>query len=246
MDVVLEQNSANPLAAQKNVIVNTAELLQARDFPELVSEARQLTRRRVNLVSIRRQRAMRIGLDRLKTVLDDCGIGVCTVGFAGGFTGSLSCSYKDAVDDARRALDLAAELHAQALIIVPGSQELHTYNHAQSVVRDGLYDCLDDALRLRINMLLPLNAIFGNRKDVFHPRDETPLDWVDTFASHRIRPMMTLRGGLPWNGLPDCWKRCLNDGGLLRISARCRSMLGGHNVLAEIQSQLTNAALSGS
>ncbi|HIF01664.1 MAG TPA: sugar phosphate isomerase/epimerase [Planctomycetes bacterium] len=246
MDVLLEQNSANRQPRVTNVIVNTAELLQARDFAELVREARQLERRRVDLVSVRRQRAMRIGPARLKAVLDDTGLGVCTVGFAGGFTGSLGCGYKAAVDDTRRALELAAELKAHAVIVAPGSRERHTYNHAQRTIRDGLEDCLDDALRLRINMVLPLNAIFGNRKDVFHPRDDSPLDWVSAFESHRIRPMMTLRGSSPWNGLPDCWQRCLNDGGVLRVSARCRAMLGGHNVLSDMLSQLTKSAVAGS
>jgi hypothetical protein len=242
MDVLLEENSTNRQPGVTKVIVNTAELLQARDFTELVSEAKQLERRRVDLVSVRRQRAMRIGPARLKAVLDDMGLGVCTVGFAGGFTGSLGRGYKASVDDTRRALELAAELKARSVIVVPGSRERHIYNHAQRIVRDGLDDCLDDALRLRINMLLPLNAVFGNRKDVFRPRDQSPLDWVDAFDSHRIRPMMTLRGSSPWTGLPDCWQRCLNDGGILRVSSRCRAMLGGHNVLSDILLQLTKAA----
>ena len=245
MDVLLEQNLASRQPGVTNVILNTAELLQAQDFTELVSEAKQLERRRVDLVSVRRQRAMRIGPARLKAVLQDTGLGVCTVGFAGGFTGSLGRGYKHAVDDTRRALELAAELKAQSVIVVPGSRERHTYNHAQRIIRDGLDDCLDDALRLRINMMLPLNAIFGNRKDVFFPRDSTPLNWVDGFESHRIRPMMTLRGSSPWTGLPDSWQRCLNDGGILRVNPRCRAMLGGHNVLSEILLQLTESGDGG-
>ncbi|MDG1897541.1 MAG: TIM barrel protein [Fuerstiella sp.] len=244
MDLLLDQKSANRQSEATKVVVNMAELLQARDFNELVKEATQLERRRVDLVSVRRQRAMRIGPARLKAVLDDTGLAVCTVGFAGGFTGSLGRSYKAAVDDTRRALELAAELKAQAVVVVPGSRERHTYNHAQRIIRDGLNDCLDDALRLRINMMLPLNAIFGNRKDVFLPRDSKPLEWIDAFASHRIRPMMTLRGSSPWTGLPDCWRRCLNDGGLLRVSPRCRTLLGGHNIVSEILSHLTPTAVT--
>ncbi|MCP4169248.1 MAG: sugar phosphate isomerase/epimerase [Fuerstiella sp.] len=246
MDVLLDQNSVNQRPGMTNVIINTAELLQARDFTELVNEVRQLKRRRVDLVSVRRQRAMRIGPARLKAVLDDTGLAVCTVGFAGGFTGSLGRDYKATVDDARRALELAAELKAQAVIVVPGSRERHTYNHAQRIIRDGLNDCLDDALRLRINMILPLNAIFGNRKDVFIPRADTPLNWIEAFESHRIRPMMTLRGNSPWTRLPDCWKRCLHDGGMLRVSPRCRTLLGGHNILSDILQQLTKAVVAGS
>ncbi|MCA9051287.1 MAG: TIM barrel protein [Planctomycetaceae bacterium] len=247
MDVLLERQVSGLCSVSQTypipTLLTTAEHLQARDFSELVTEVRQLQRRRVTIVSLRRQRAMRIGLQKLKTVLDDAGIRVCALGYSGGFTGALKLSYDDAVRDTRRALVTAAELGARCLIVAPGSRGLHTYNHADQVVRDGLCDCLDDALRLRIDMLLPLNTVFGNRSDVFRLRDCSGLDWVESFGSHRIHPMMVLRGATPWQRLPDCWKRCLRNGGMLRISPRCRKTLGGHNLISEMLSHLTNVAV---
>ena len=250
MDVVLEQETVSEfqvaapgLNSHLPLLVSTAELLQASDFLELVAEVRQLQQRRIRMVSIRRQNALRIGPDKLQAVLEDSGLKVCTVGFAGGFTGTLGRSYRQAVDDTRRALEFAAQLQARAVVVVPGSRGLHTYNHAERTIRDGLYDCLDDALRLRIDMQVPLNAVFGTGKDIFHPQQESYLDWIDDFGSHRIKAMMMLRGRTPWKKLPDSWQRCLRNGGVLRATQRCRITLGRHGITSHILSRLTNSAV---
>lgn len=245
MDVVLERQlfGVANRKPQSPPLLNTAELLLASEFNELVAEIRQLQRRRIKMVSIRRQRARRIGLPRLKMVLEDAGMQVCTVGFAGGFTGTLNRSYCQAVDDTRRALEFAAELDARAVVVVPGSRGGHIYNHAERLVRDGLFDCLDDALRLRIDMLVPLTTVLGNRQDVFHPKCDNLLDWIESFDSHRIQAMMMLRRRLPLKGLPACWERCLRSGGALRIGRRCRVTIGSHRVVAEILSRLNDVAV---
>lgn len=245
MDVVLEKKPNGVSVSQSNVppLLNTAELLLASEFSELVAEVRQLQRRRVKMVSIRRQRARRIGLPNLRMVLEDAGLQVCTIGFAGGFTGTLNRSYDQAVDDTRRALEFAAELNARAVVVVPGSRGRHIYNHAERLVRDGLNDCLDDALRLRVDMLIPLTTVLGSHQDVFKPRCHALLDWLESFESHRIQAMMMLRRRSPLKGLPACWERCLRNGGALRIGRRCRTTIGSHNVIAEILAKLNDVAV---
>lgn len=247
MDVVLEQTNSGFFSPSLNensqVLLNTAEILLANDYSELLAEVRQLRRRRVRTVSIRRQRAMRIGPARLKHVLQDHGLQVCTIGFAGGFTGTVGRTFRQAVDDTRRALEYAAELNARAVVVVPGARGLHTFSHAERTIRQGLEDCIDDAFRLRIDMLLPLNSVLGNGRDVFVPRGQTALDWVNSFGCHRIKSLMMLRGKSPWKRLPDCWKRCLTTGGALRISGRTRRTLGRHAIVSELLSRLDNAAV---
>lgn len=247
MDVVLERTDTgyfhNDVTDDSKVLLNTAEILLATDYPELIAEVRELQRRRVSSVSIRRQRALRIGPARLRKVLQDHGLAVCTIGFAGGFTGTVGRSYRQAVDDTRRAIEYAAELQARAVIVVPGSKGLHTYGHAESTIRHGLEDCLDDALRMRVDMLLPLNSVLGNGRDVFQPRDQSRLDWIEAFGCHRIKSLMMLRGMSPWDRLPDCWRRCLTSGGALRISGRTRQTLGRHEIVSELLSRLDNAVV---
>ena len=250
MDLVLERQTISILDEHKtdtqkavpDLLVQAA-LLQASDFSELVTEVRKLQRRRIRVVSIRRQRALQIGPQRLQAVLEDAGLQVCTIGFAGGFTGTLGRNYKQAVDDTRRALEFAAQLKARAVLVAPGSRGFHTYNHAERTIRDGLYDCLDDALRLRVDMLVPLNAVFGTGKDIFVPQHRSALDWIDELNSHRIKSMMMLRGRRPWDRLPACWERCLLNGGGLRVSRRCRATLGNHSIAKYILNHLSNTAV---
>ena len=158
------------------LLVNTAELLNATDREGLIAELRQLKQRRITAVSFRRQNAMRIGTPFLRDALNDFGMKVCLIGFAGGFTGTLGRSYEQCVTDTRLALEYATKMGARGVVVVPGARGLHTYNHAERTIRDGLNDCLDDALRLRIDMLLPVNGIFGHKNDVFCPDSCSLLD----------------------------------------------------------------------
>lgn len=252
MDVVLNRTNADlSVTTTSNQVENapsptqlhSAEILVARDFEGLIAEVRQLQRRRIRLVSVRRQRARQIGPEILKEVLHDAGLEVCTVGFAGGFTGSLNRSYTQAVDDARRALEFACELNARAVVVLPGSRGRHIYSHAERCARDGLEACLDDALRYRVDMLVPLNTMLGKDKDIFIPHKMSRLDWLNSLNSHRIRPMMMLRNKTFWKGLPECFKACLMQGGALRISGRTRKVLGSHAVLNHLTKTLEDTVL---
>ncbi|MEP3480232.1 MAG: TIM barrel protein [Fuerstiella sp.] len=252
MDVVLNRTNADlSVTATSNqvedapspTLLQSAEILMARDFDELVAEVRQLQRRRIRMVSLRRQRALRIGPDTLQEVLSDAGLEVCTVGFAGGFTGTLDRSYQQAIDDTRRALEFACKLNARAVVVLPGSQGRHIYSHAERCAREGLEACLDDALRYRVDMLVPLNTMLGKDKDIFVPRKISRLKWLNSLNSHRILPMMMLRNKTFWKGLPECFKACLAEGGALRISGRTRKVLGSHAVLNHLSRTLDDAVL---
>lgn len=223
--------------------LHSAEILMARDFEGLVAEVRQLQRRRIRIVSVRRQRALQIGPATLKEVLSDAGLEVCTLGFAGGFTGTLNRSYQQAVDDTRRALEFACELNARAVVVLPGSRGCHIYSHAERCVREGFEACLDDALRYRVDMLVPLNTMLGKDKDIFVPLKQSPLKWLESLNSHRIRPMMMLRNKTFWKGLPASFKTCLQQGGALRISGRTRQTLGSHAVLKHLIKTLDDAVV---
>ena len=249
MDVVLKRkpfgvSSVNGSASLSTPrVLSTAEQLLASDLSELIAEVRQLRQRRVTHVSVRRQRALRIGPATLRDVLDDYDLNVCTVGFAGGFTGSLNRTYRQAVEDTRRALEFAASLDARAVAVLPGCRGLHTWNHAARTVKEGVEDCLDDALRFRIDMLLPANTFLGQGKDVYQPQNGGVLDWVDSFNSHRVRGMMMLRGRRPLHGLPEDWQRCLLNGGLLRVAGRAKSVLGSEGVVDQIARKLDDVAI---
>ncbi len=242
MDVFLpRQPDGITLAPQTTQQLEQSEPLRAQSFLELTNEVAELRQRQVRLVSLRRQQVMRIGQQTLLHVLTDNRIQVGTIGYAGGFTGSLGRGYEDAVQDTLRALELAADLSAKSLVVVPGSQRNHIYNHASRTIRDGLERCLDDALRFRIDLQIALNNVIGDRDDVFAPCGQRPLEWVEDLDSHRIKGLMVLRGVSPWDNLPDCWRRCLFSGGILRLSRSCRQLVGTAQVMNHIIQGLQDA-----
>lgn len=235
MDVFLQrQPNGTYHVPQTEQELHQSEPLHAQSPAELADEIAELRRKNVRLVSLRRQQVIRLGQQELQSVLADNGIEVGTLGYAGGFTGSLGRSYECAVSDMLRALELAATFSARSLVVVPGSRRGHICSHASSTIRAGLDRCLDDALRYRIDLQIALNSVIGGRDDVFVPVGETPLEWIRRLGSHRMKGLMVLRGARPWNQLPDCWRRCLRTGGILRLSRSCCLRAGASQVISRI------------
>ncbi|MEO2032237.1 MAG: hypothetical protein ABGZ35_09135 [Planctomycetaceae bacterium] len=235
MDVFLQrQPNGTYLLPQTDQELHQSEPLHAQSPSELSDEIEKLKNRNVRFVSIRRQQVIRLGQQELQDTLSGNGLQVGTMGYAGGFTGSLGRTYESAVSDMLRALELAATFNATSLVVVPGSRRCHISSHASRTIRAGLDRCLDDALRFRIDLQIALNSVIGGRDDVFVPAVESPLDWVSRMNSHRLKGLMVLRGARPWKQLPDCWRRCLNSGGILRLSRSCCQRAGTAKVIAQI------------
>lgn len=242
MDVFLHrQSNGTCLVPTSRKDLQQSEPLHAQSPLELADEIAGLRKRRVRMVSVRRQQVMRLGQEALQHMLADNGISVGTIGYAGGFTGSLGRGYESAVADILRALELAAALEAKSLVVVPGSQGNHIYNHASRTIRAGLERCLDDALRYRIDLQIAMNNVIGDRDDVFRPVNQSPLQWIEQMESHRMKGLMVLRGESPWAKLPDCWRTCLVSGGILRLSRSCRQFAGTAKVISHIIDGLNDA-----
>jgi hypothetical protein len=219
MDVFLEH--ANEWTASSILDrVTVAMPLQSNSMEDLITEVRLLKDRGIRHVGVRRQQVFRIGQSILCEVLDDAGIAINSLGFAGGFTGALGISFWDATDDVRRAADLAATLGARFLVVVPGGQGLHTYNHAERTVRMGFSDVLYYADQRNVRLLVPTDTVLGCLRDVFQARGCT-LNWVEQMGTTTIRPLIVIRGNSSAFRLPRGWRESLAAGGCLRICDRC-------------------------
>jgi hypothetical protein len=221
MDVFLEDRKVRSdisllarLAVARPLLATTQE--------ELVTEAAALGRADVRYVSVRRQQALRMGEHLIRDVLDEYGISVSSIGFAGGFTGVLGLSFAGAVEDTRRAIETAVELDTKALVIVPGERGLHTYRHAERTVRDGLIQCCDMAARNGIRLLIPTDTVLGGPRDCFRPKD-CLLAWLQEFCSDQLQPMIVVRGRTGAWRFPRGWRLGLSAGGCIRICHRCDS-----------------------
>jgi sugar phosphate isomerase/epimerase len=93
-------------------------------------------------VGVWRQKLAEYGEDKGIELLADSGLSVSNLLWCGGFTGSEGRSFRDGIDDAREALQLAAAMKAGVLIVHSGARGGHTHNHARRMLRDALLELL--------------------------------------------------------------------------------------------------------
>jgi sugar phosphate isomerase/epimerase len=78
--------------------------------------------------------------------LNEQGIQVSSLNWAGGFTGNDGRSFRDALHDALDAIECAAMLKADSLVILSGGRSGHTRNHAKRLLMQALKE-LSEAAR---------------------------------------------------------------------------------------------------
>lgn len=218
MDVFLDSNRSAGMTGPLQRLALSVPL-QSMTADMLPTEATRLRQRQINYVSVRRQQVLRIGEHVLLDVLTDYGISISCLGFAGGFTGVFGQSWEEVCSDTVRAIDLAQDLCASGVIVVPGTQGLHTYRHAERNIRDGLAGCLPHAADSDIQLFVPTDSVLPCRRDSFRTQN-CPLAWVQEFGNQRIQPMIVVRSRDNYLRLPRCWRQSLADGGCLRLCHR--------------------------
>lgn len=103
----------------------------------------------IEAIAVWRQKLSDFGEEKGVELLAESGMSVSSLLWAGGFTGSDGRSHQEAVADARDAIHLAADLHAECLIVYSGDRAGHTRSHANRL------------LRTAITSLLPIACEFG-------------------------------------------------------------------------------------
>ncbi len=91
-------------------------------------------------IGVWRQKISDYGEVRAIGLLQEYGLEVSHLFWAGGFTGSDGRSFRESVEDAKEALRLAKRLGAGCLVVYSGTRAGHTYNHARRLVRDALQE----------------------------------------------------------------------------------------------------------
>jgi sugar phosphate isomerase/epimerase len=89
-------------------------------------------------ITVWRQKLSDFGEEKAAELVAESGLAVAGVLWAGGFTGSDGRTYKESLDDARDAVQLAANLKADALMVYSGSRAGHTHNHAKRLFRTAM------------------------------------------------------------------------------------------------------------
>src|SRR5690606_18386205 len=89
-------------------------------------------------IGVGRQKLADFGEGKGVELLAESGLAVSNLLWAGGFTGSDGRTYRDSIDDAVEAIELAGMLHAPCLVVYSGSRAGHTHNHARRLLSGAL------------------------------------------------------------------------------------------------------------
>ncbi len=144
----LHHSSRLPATSADAIVVAAHERLFASDdIAERVSHAVRLGWRSIGLM---RRTIWSFGDERVVELLEDSGLTVSSLGWAGGFTGTAGYTYREAIEDGRLALEEAVRVKARSLVIAPGSRGGHTFRHAQRVIIDGLRYLAEVAARRNV------------------------------------------------------------------------------------------------
>jgi len=115
-------------------------------------------------IGVWRRKLSDFGDERGAELVRDSGMAVSSLSCVGGFTGSHGHTFRESLDDAHAALQLAGDLEANCLVVMTGSRAGHTLKHAQRIVRDALLELGDAAARRGVQIALqPMHRHRGER-----------------------------------------------------------------------------------
>lgn len=85
----------------------------------------------IEAIGVWRQKLSDFGEAKGIELLEETGMSVSNLLWAGGFTGNDGRTYRDSVEDAKEAIATAAALGAACLVVNSGGRGGHTANHAR-------------------------------------------------------------------------------------------------------------------
>jgi len=105
-----------------------------------------------NAVGVWRPKLADCGESKGCELLQENGIKVSSLSWIGGFTGNDGRSYKDAIHDALDAIDVAAQIGADCLVVLSGGRSGHTRNHVKRTLRKALTELSEAAQAVGIQL----------------------------------------------------------------------------------------------
>lgn len=159
---------------------------------ELADELEHLVRHGFDAISLWRTKVSDIGIAAAKTLVQQAGVRVSSLQWAGGFTGGDGRSFCESVDDALEAIDAAAELEGDVLVVHSGCRGGHTRSHAHRLLADALDVVAPEAFARGVTLALkpmhPAAAAGGS----FLTSPVAAADWVERFDHPAVRLALDL------------------------------------------------------
>lgn len=137
-------------------------------------------------IGVYRPKLEDFGLDRTIELLAESELAVTSLSWAGGFTGSDGRGYEEAVWDAFRAIEDAAKLRAETLIVLAGGRNNHIRNHARRTLCEALRRVTAAAEEHDVRLAIePIHPGCGDEWSFLHDLRST-LEIVETIGSDHL------------------------------------------------------------
>ena len=101
-------------------------------------------------IGVWRQKLSDCGEEKAAELIQETGLRVSHLFWAGGFTGSDGRTFRASIEDAEEALRAAASLKAESLIVYSGARAGHTHNHARRLFKEALLELAPLAAESRV------------------------------------------------------------------------------------------------
>ncbi len=141
-------------------------------------DVRQYSRLGIPALGAWRHKLSDYEIDFVAEILREHELRVSSVSWAGGFTGSDGRSFEESVVDARVAVQTAARLGADTVVVYTGSRGHHTLNHAKRL------------FRLAVDQLRPYAEEFGVALAIkpVYPRSAEDFTFLD--STHQLLDLL--------------------------------------------------------
>lgn len=138
-------------------------------------------------IGLWRPRLADFGEERAALLLNESGMSVSSLSFAGGFTGSHGYRYTEAINDGFDALRQASIVGAETVVLVAGGLNGHITKHARRNVVDGIKALSERAEQLGVQLALrPMRRTFHHTWSFLNTCDET-IDILDKIQCPNVR-----------------------------------------------------------
>jgi sugar phosphate isomerase/epimerase len=141
----------------------------------------------ISAMGVARWKLSDVGDEKGIELLLDAGMAVSNLFFAGGFTGSDVHTFDEAVHDGRQAIELAAALRAECVVIYSGARGGHTNKHARRLLIQGLTKLEPFAAEHGVTLAIePMHRACGRAATFLHGLDDA-LEVLDQVRSPYVR-----------------------------------------------------------
>ena len=145
-------------------------------------DAESLSHRNFNAIGLVRQKVHEYGLEKTGELIDEFQLKVSSLAWAGGFTGDSRAGVAYHLDDTFQAIDEAAHLGADCLIVHLGSRNGHTDKHVRRIAKKSFAKVVEVAQSKNVKIAIePAHPLAGKDRCFIHELEEA-IEFVAPFG----------------------------------------------------------------